>query len=117
VLFSTLSILGILNGFNLIDGTNGLAGGIGVIVLTTYGYWLYRMDDQFFLILCMTLIGSLLAFLRFNFRDASIFMGDSGSLVLGYLIAIISIRCIQISRTSEPNYFLVSLGLFMLLIY
>lgn len=105
VIFSTFSILTIMNGFNLIDGINGLAGGIGVIVLATYGYWFYRMNDVVFFILCLTMIGSLLAFLRFNFRNASIFMGDSGSLVLGYLIAIISVRFIQLSRTFEPNYF------------
>lgn len=63
------------------------------------------MNDVVFLILCLTLIGSLLAFLRYNFSTASIFMGDSGSLVIGYLISIITIRFIQESRVHEPNIF------------
>lgn len=105
VVLSTFAILAIMNGFNLIDGINGLAAGIGVIVLSTYAYWFYRMDDIVFVILCLTLIGSLLAFLRYNFSTASIFMGDSGSLVLGYLISIITIRFIQESRIHEPNIF------------
>lgn len=105
VVFSTVGILAVMNGFNLIDGINGLAAGIGVIVLGTFAYWFYRMEDVVFLILCLTLIGSLLAFLRFNFKNASIFMGDSGSLVLGYLIAIIAVRFVQLSRVYEPNYF------------
>jgi UDP-GlcNAc:undecaprenyl-phosphate/decaprenyl-phosphate GlcNAc-1-phosphate transferase len=105
VVFSTIVILAIMNGFNLIDGINGLAAGIGVIVLSTYSYWFYRMDDTVFVILCLTLVGALLAFLRYNFSTASIFMGDSGSLVLGYLISIISIRFIQESRIHEPNIF------------
>jgi UDP-GlcNAc:undecaprenyl-phosphate/decaprenyl-phosphate GlcNAc-1-phosphate transferase len=105
VVISTIAILAIMNGFNLIDGINGLAAGIGVIVLGTYAYWFYQMNDVVFVFLCLTLIGSLLAFLRYNFSTASIFMGDSGSLVLGYMISIITIRFIQESRTHEPNIF------------
>lgn len=105
VVITTVAILAIMNGFNLIDGINGLAAGISVIVLATYGYWFYRMGDVVFLILCLTLIGALLAFLRYNFFNASIFMGDSGSLVIGYLISIITIRFIQESRIHEPNIF------------
>ena len=81
-----MAILGIMNGFNLIDGINGLAAGIGFVVLSTFGYWFYRMGDEVFLILSLTVCGSLLAFLWFNFGKAKIFMGDSGSLVLGYLV-------------------------------
>ena len=105
VVISTFAILTIMNGFNLIDGINGLAAGIGVIVLGTYAYWFYQMNDVVFVFLCLTLIGSLVAFLRYNFSTASIFMGDSGSLVLGYMISIITIRFIQESRIHEPNIF------------
>lgn len=105
VVISTIAILTIMNGFNLIDGINGLAAGIAVIVLGTYAYWFYQMNDVVFVFLCLTLIGSLLAFLRYNFSTASIFMGDSGSLVLGYMISIITIRFIQESRIHEPNIF------------
>ncbi|MDP2188213.1 MAG: MraY family glycosyltransferase [Sphingobacteriaceae bacterium] len=105
VVISTIAILTIMNGFNLIDGINGLAAGIGVIVLGTYAYWFYQMNDVVFVFLCLTLIGSLFAFLRYNFSTASIFMGDSGSLVLGYMISIITIRFIQESRVHEPNIF------------
>lgn len=105
VAFTTFGILLIMNGFNLIDGVNGLAAGVATIVISTYAYWFYQMNDTVFFLLSLTLVGSLLAFLRFNFRNAKIFMGDSGSLVIGYMISLLSIRFIQIALGYRPVIF------------
>jgi UDP-N-acetylmuramyl pentapeptide phosphotransferase/UDP-N-acetylglucosamine-1-phosphate transferase len=105
ILFTTFGILLIMNGFNLIDGVNGLAAGIATIVISTYAYWFYQMGDTVFFLLSLSLVGSLLAFLRYNFLNAKIFMGDSGSLVIGYMISLLSIRFVQIALGYRPVIF------------
>lgn len=105
VLLSIFFFLALINSFNFIDGINGLAGGIGVIVCLTYAYWFWRMDETLFLILSLCMAGSLLAFLRYNLVKASIFMGDSGALVLGFLISVLTVYFIQKNQSHTPNIF------------
>ncbi|OLO42348.1 undecaprenyl-phosphate alpha-N-acetylglucosaminyl 1-phosphate transferase [Alkalihalophilus pseudofirmus] len=93
-LITVLWIVGITNSINLIDGLDGLAGGVTTIALSTI--LLMAVIDSFAqhlmtIALCVVLIGSTLGFLMFNFHPAKIFMGDTGSLFLGYSIAVISI--------------------------
>lgn len=79
------------NVINLIDGLDGLASGITVIAASTmfvFAILTFRMDAAF---LCMALIGACLGFLRYNFHPASIFMGDSGSLLLGFSLGVVSL--------------------------
>lgn len=86
-----LWIVGITNAFNLIDGLDGLAAGLGSIAAATCAaIFLYTgaIDDA--AVLCV-LLGALLGFLPSNFNPAKIFLGDSGSLVLGYLLAVMVI--------------------------
>ncbi|MDX5325908.1 MAG: undecaprenyl/decaprenyl-phosphate alpha-N-acetylglucosaminyl 1-phosphate transferase [Bacteroidota bacterium] len=97
--------LGIINSFNFIDGINGLSAGIGIVVCSTYGYWFYRMEEPLFLILSLSITGALLSFLRFNLVNARIFMGDSGSMVLGFLSAILTIQFIQEMEVFRPVVF------------
>ncbi len=105
VVLSIALFLFLINSFNFIDGINGLAGGVGVIAISTFAYFFYRMDELLFLILCLSYIGALLAFLRYNFGKGRIFMGDSGSMVLGFVITVITLFFIQKSVTYEPNIF------------
>mgnify|MGYP000250225509 FL=1 len=63
------------------------------------------MESALFLILAMSICGALLAFLRYNLFNAKIFMGDSGSLVLGFLVAVLTIYFIQRANEYEPNIF------------
>lgn len=92
-LISVIVIVGAINAINLIDGLDGLAAGtcsiyfitMAIIGLTMHVYG--GLD----VILCTIMIGSTLGFLVYNFNPASIFMGDTGSMFLGYMIAIISL--------------------------
>lgn len=105
VAISMVLFLFLINSFNFIDGVNGLAGGIGVVVISTFAYFFYRMNEVLFVILCLSYTGALLAFLRYNFGKGRIFMGDSGSMVLGFIITVISLFFIQKSVSFEPNIF------------
>ena len=80
----------IINGFNLIDGVDGLAGGLGIISAFFFGMVSIFMRDFDIAILSFSLIGSLLAFLRYNFSPAKIFMGDTGSLLVGMILSVCS---------------------------
>nr|WP_209121749.1 MraY family glycosyltransferase [Alkalihalobacillus sp. BA299] len=89
--FTILWIVGVTNAINLIDGLDGLAGGVSTIALASI-LTMAILDGQLLAIaLSVILIASTLGFLLFNFYPAQIFMGDTGSLFLGYLISVISI--------------------------
>lgn len=112
-LFTILVIVGITNAFNLIDGLDGLAGGISLINSLLLGIFLFLSGDFFFALLAFCLSASLFAFLCFNFNPAKIFMGDTGSLPLGFLLAILGIRYLEINT---PPTFLLGLNPLMLVV-
>ena len=85
-------IVGVVNAFNLIDGIDGLAGGLGLINSIVFGILFYAKGDFQFAMLSFVLAGGLIGFLYFNFHPAKIFMGDTGSLVLGFMMVVFSIR-------------------------
>ena len=89
------AIVGVTNAFNLIDGIDGLAGGLGFMSLVTVGIFLNMSGDPGMALIAFALAGAMLAFLYFNFNPAKIFMGDTGSLVLGFVIAVLCIRLMQ----------------------
>ncbi len=95
--FTLLAIVGITNAFNLIDGIDGLAGGLGFMSLVTLGMFLTMSGDANTALIAFALAGGILAFLYFNFNPARIFMGDTGSLVLGFVIAVLCIRLLQVN--------------------
>lgn len=95
--FTILAIVGITNAFNLIDGIDGLAGGLSFMSLMTLGFFLTISNDAYTALIAFALAGGTLAFLYFNLNPARIFMGDTGSLVLGFVIAVLSIRLLQIN--------------------
>ena len=80
-------LVGLTNAFNLIDGVDGLAAGIAVLAGSACGAILVVRDHAAEAMLLATLVGAALGFLRFNFAPASIFLGDSGSLLIGFLLA------------------------------
>ncbi len=84
-------IVGVTNAFNLIDGLDGLAGGLALIASFTL-FFLGRGGDAGMALVAVILAGALTGFLRYNFHPARIFMGDSGSLFVGFLIACMSVR-------------------------
>ena len=99
--FTIIAVVGYTNALNLIDGLDGLAGLISLIIFVSYFYIGYVHFDRFMMTVSFFMIVSLLGFLVFNWNPAKVFMGDSGSLVLGFTIAAISIKAIEyISVTS-----------------
>lgn len=99
--FTVLAITGITNAFNLIDGIDGLAGGLGFMSLVILGLFLTLSGDANNAIIAFALGGGLLGFLYYNFNPARIFMGDTGSLVLGFVIAVLCVRLIQMNMGVE----------------
>jgi UDP-GlcNAc:undecaprenyl-phosphate GlcNAc-1-phosphate transferase len=104
--FTFVVIVGITNAINLIDGLDGLAGTIVLIIATTLGYYFYSYGGpQFgnYVFVAVCLIGGMLGFLRYNFYRATIFMGDTGSLVCGFIISILTIQFIEMGlRVGQP---------------
>jgi UDP-GlcNAc:undecaprenyl-phosphate/decaprenyl-phosphate GlcNAc-1-phosphate transferase len=88
--FTMFALAGFTNALNLIDGLDGLAGTITIIILSSFLYIGYIHNDELMIILCRITIVSLLAFLVFNWNPAKIFMGDSGSLFLGFIVSVIA---------------------------
>lgn len=89
----------IINAYNLIDGIDGLAAGIGIIVALSFGMYFYLVKLHWAYTLSLVLTGSLLAFMRFNFsRRQKIFMGDNGSLVVGFILAVLAIKFVQFNE-------------------
>jgi len=87
-----LWIVGVTNAFNLIDGLDGLAAGVGLIAAMTMLLVSLSQGRIDAALLSVALAGALAGFLCFNFPPASIFLGDSGSLLLGYLLSVISVQ-------------------------
>ncbi|MFD1851645.1 glycosyltransferase family 4 protein [Oceanobacillus bengalensis] len=86
-----LWIIAITNAINLIDGLDGLAAGVSSIALLTITGLAISMGDYFITLIGLILLGSTLGFLVYNFYPAKIFMGDTGSLFLGYMISVIAV--------------------------
>ena len=91
-------ILLIINAFNLIDGINCLAGSIGLIACLMFAYFFWRLNDTGFMYLALSMAGCLMGFLYYNRTPARIFMGDTGSLLLGFVIALFSINFIELNK-------------------
>ncbi|WP_299455639.1 MraY family glycosyltransferase [uncultured Microscilla sp.] len=91
---SLFTIIVIINAFNLIDGINGLTGGVGIIVSLTFAFFFYQIQEIGWVIFILALCGSLMAFLKFNFAN-KIFMGDTGSLLVGCISVVLCISFIE----------------------
>ncbi len=85
---TVLWLVGISNAINLIDGMDGLAGGISAFAALSMGIIALIQGSTVTSVLCFALFGAILGFLVFNFPPAKIFMGDSGSLFLGFCLAV-----------------------------
>ena len=95
VVLSIFIYIVIVNAINLIDGVDGLAGGIGLIGSVTFTLWFYKTGDMPLALLAVGLAGSLFGFLIFNFQPARIFMGDSGSLIIGICMYVLAMKLIE----------------------
>lgn len=89
--FTVLWILGITNAMNLIDGLDGLSSGISIISLSSILFISFMTGNQFIYLTSLVLIVSTLGFMKYNFYPAKVFMGDTGSLFLGFMIGMITV--------------------------
>nr|WKN39517.1 MraY family glycosyltransferase [Tunicatimonas sp. TK19036] len=103
--FTLFIFVAITNAYNLIDGIDGLAGCLGIVAATAYGIYYLQVDMVWITVLCATLAGALTGFLRFNFSASQkIFMGDSGSLIVGFILSVLTIKFIQVNESPNPLY-------------
>ena len=118
---TVLAIVGITNAFNLIDGIDGLAGGLGFMSLVTLAIFLTLSKDLSYAMIAFALAGALLGFLYFNFNPARIFMGDTGSLVLGFIVAVLCVQLMKVNAIRPisvvPNIYIFTLGIVMIPVF
>lgn len=102
-LLTVFVILVIINAVNLIDGIDGLAGAVGIIASVVFGLFFWLSGDYGYTVMAVALLGALIAFLRFNLSDGpnKIFMGDTGSLVIGFTLAVFAVRFNELAATGE----------------
>ena len=99
-LVTVLWIVGVTNAVNLIDGLDGLASGVSAIALLTMVPIAIMHDDAGTAVVALILAGAVLGFLRYNFNPARVFLGDSGSLFLGFMLAVLSLQSSTKSTTA-----------------
>ena len=103
-LMTMLWIVGAINAFNLIDGLDGLASGLAFIAVLGMAGALFIVSNPQAALFYFAMLGGLLGFLRYNFHPASVFLGDCGSMFLGFVIAVLPLA------SQIKNSFLVSVG-------
>ncbi|WP_083961675.1 MraY family glycosyltransferase [Salinimicrobium terrae] len=99
----TFLVVALINAFNLIDGIDGLAAIVGIVISSVYAYIFYLSFQPYYVLISISIAGILAAFLRYNFsRGANkIFMGDSGSLVIGLMLAFLSLKFLVMEPHTE----------------
>jgi len=97
--FTVFAVSGFTNALNLIDGLDGLAATVSVTILGAFAFIGHQYQDPFIWWLSLLFIGALLAYLIFNWYPASVFMGDSGSLTLGFVISVLAIKSLANTQT------------------
>ncbi len=103
--FTFFVIIGITNAINLIDGVDGLAGVIIAIICISFGFFFYSYQSPHsfaYAYVAASLLGSIVGFLRYNLQSAIIFMGDTGSLICGFIVSVMAIQFIEI-KVSETS--------------
>jgi len=104
-LISLFTIIVITNAYNLIDGIDGLAGSVGLIASLFFGIWFFLNDQIGLASVSLALAGALFAFLNFNWAPSKIFMGDTGSLFIGFFLSISAIAFIDINHSLQGGDF------------
>lgn len=100
VIFTILVIVTIINCYNLIDGIDGLAGSQGLLAAVTFGSWFAMTGHWSLAFLSFSLAGSLVGFLLFNWNPAKIFMGDTGAMLIGFVLSMLAIHFIELNKAN-----------------
>ncbi len=123
IFLTVFVILVIINAFNFIDGIDGLASVIAIEAAGALGYWFFQYKIYEYAIIAVVLIGSLLAYLRYNLSqgDTKIFMGDTGTMIIGLTLGLLAVEFNEyVLRFSDLKYFpapAVSFGIMILPFY
>ncbi len=97
IIFSYFAMLSIINAYNLIDGIDGLAAMLGIVIFAFLGLIFYSLQLYFYFLLALVPLGFLSAFLRYNLsKNNKIFMGDAGSMITGFLIGVLVLRFLSL---------------------
>jgi UDP-GlcNAc:undecaprenyl-phosphate/decaprenyl-phosphate GlcNAc-1-phosphate transferase len=103
IILTLFTVIVITNSFNLIDGVDGLAGSLGLLTAILFGSYFFYAGQLMFAVMAFSLAGSLVGFLIYNFSPAKIFMGDTGSLLIGLINSIMVIKFINIAGASNAK--------------
>jgi UDP-GlcNAc:undecaprenyl-phosphate GlcNAc-1-phosphate transferase len=109
-LLSIVAVIGVTNAINLADGMDGLAGGISLLCFAFIGYLGYLEGNSAVILMSLALAGAIFGFLRFNTYPASLFMGDTGSQLLGFSAVVLAVKVTQGSTPLSPLLPLIILG-------
>lgn len=101
IIFSIMLFMALINSINLIDGIDGLAAGVGIIASTAFGIWFFLFGHISMAVICVSLLGSLIAFLYFNVfsKKNKIFLGDTGSQLIGFLLAVFTVSILELNAS------------------
>lgn len=102
IIFTVISITGLANAYNIIDGFNGLASMVAIISLVAIGYVSFKVNDPNLTSICLIAIGGIAGFFVWNYPRGLIFLGDGGAYLIGYLIAVLSILLVLRNQTVSP---------------
>jgi UDP-GlcNAc:undecaprenyl-phosphate GlcNAc-1-phosphate transferase len=98
ITLSILTIILIVNAFNLIDGIDGLAGVTGILTNGCFAALFIYMHQYDLAAVSLAMVGAILGFLKFNFTPAKIFMGDTGSMLIGLISVVMAIKFIELNK-------------------
>jgi len=107
-MFTFLVIVGVTNAINLIDGMDGLAGSIVLLISLIFGAYFFYFDSPYAFV-AFGLAGGVVGFLRYNIHKASVFMGDTGSLVSGFILAVMAIQILEMQQIRSAPAIVVSI--------
>jgi len=102
VAFTCFAVGGIANAVNIIDGYNGLAGGVCIVVLAAIALVCWRVNDHVLLLAALTLLAALAGFMFWNYPKGRLFLGDGGAYLTGFLIAELGVLLVQRNASVSP---------------
>lgn len=102
--FTAIWYVGVMNAFNMIDGMDGAASGIALIAFAVCAYIFYFYGQKQLMLISMILAGAIFGFLIYNFNPAKIFLGDTGSLFLGFVLALFATKAPSLEPTNNGHF-------------
>lgn len=104
IILTAFTIIVITNSFNLIDGVDGLAGSLGILTSLVFGLYFLQTGQSLYGVMALSMVGSLAGFLIYNVSPARIFMGDTGSLLIGLINSILAIKFINTAAVGDSVF-------------